>query len=101
MPRTKKSFDFDLTIQLVGGQRTLAREIIDLFISQYLPEHITEIKQALLDNNFQKLLQAVHKFHGAVCYCGTPKQKDITGKLETAIKIGKTKPVKVICCVEV
>jgi HPt (histidine-containing phosphotransfer) domain-containing protein len=82
---TNDIFNFDSAVQLVGGKREIAKEIIDSFVENYLPLHVIEMKQAVSANDFEQLFQAVHKFHGALCYCGFSKLESATAVLEKAL----------------
>ena len=84
-------FNFKLMIELFGGKRKVSKEIIDSFISKYLPQHVQEINEAIVANDSKQLLQAVHKLHGAVCYFGTPRLESVAEELELALKEGKKK----------
>ena len=38
----------------------------------------------------QQLLQQIHKLHGACCYTGVPRLKDLAELIETQLKQGKS-----------
>jgi two-component system sensor histidine kinase BarA len=64
--------DWELAIQVAGNNRETAKELFSLLIKN-LPDNLKEIKICL------------HKLHGALCYCGTPRLKTATANFEKAI----------------
>lgn len=84
-----KIIDWELGIKLAGNQQSLAEEMIVL-LTRNLPEEFAQIRQAKKENNFELLLQLVHKLHGAICYCGTPRLKKIISTFENALKDNAT-----------
>ncbi|OGT47306.1 MAG: hypothetical protein A3E83_00815 [Gammaproteobacteria bacterium RIFCSPHIGHO2_12_FULL_41_20] len=77
--------NWELGTQLADNKRDLAEELLSILINS-LPIEIKVIKESLHNQNRDKLWQSVHKLHGAVCYCGTPRLKQVLTKLETSIK---------------
>jgi two-component system, NarL family, sensor histidine kinase BarA len=77
--------DWKLGATLLGNKEDAAKEILGLFIKG-LPEEIANIKKLHLDGNYTLLRSSVHKLHGAICYCGTPRLKVIIASLETELK---------------
>ena len=55
-----------------------------------LPASRAAIQQAQADNDATAVLQQIHKLHGACCYTGVPRLKDIAQLLETQLKQGKS-----------
>ena len=51
-----------------------------------LPDLLITIKQSYDDENTEELLTAVHKFHGACCYTGVPKLKQLAEIIESGLK---------------
>jgi len=81
--------DWKLGKSLAGGSEAMAKELLEMLIDA-LPEHETEILIAHSENNLDQLRKAVHKLHGAACYCSTPQLKQAAADLESALKIGQT-----------
>jgi|SRR5579862_8308847 len=77
--------DWELGSKLVGGKKEIAKEMIDILVKS-LPIEIKAIKQLQSDKNHIKLIACVHKLHGAVSYCGTPRLKIVVAALETNLK---------------
>ena len=77
--------DWKLGMRLAGNKEDLAQDILQLLVKS-LPEDKTSIKQSFITKNYKDLLRQVHKLHGALCYCGTPRLKNVIASLETGLK---------------
>lgn len=76
--------DWDLGLKLAGNKRDLAEEMLSMLIAT-LDEDVKKIRDSYSNKNYEELYQRIHKLHGAVCYCGTPRLKDAIAKLEGAL----------------
>ena len=76
-------FDPELAFQNANQRVDVAIEL-----HQILMDTIGVDQQAINSSadNLSDLKQSVHKLHGAVKYCGTPRLEEALGKLETATK---------------
>ncbi|MDF2178641.1 7TM diverse intracellular signaling domain-containing protein [Aliiglaciecola sp. CAU 1673] len=83
------SLDWSLAIEQTGGNPGHAKNMLEAFVSQ-LPEAQEAIEQAAREQDFEKLLQHIHKLHGACCYTGVPQLKACCDALETSLKRGET-----------
>lgn len=83
------TIDWELGTKLAGNKREVAEEMLNLLVKN-LPTEIQQMKNALQQHNLKLLLQQIHKFHGALCYCGVPRLKTIAAELETHLKQNKT-----------
>ena len=79
--------DWTQALQRAAGKAELAQEMLQLLI-QSLPQASRQIQQAITDNEQQLLLHALHKLHGACCYSGVPRLKNLLEGLETQLKKG-------------
>lgn len=79
--------DWDLALQRAACKPELAQEMLLLLIKS-LPQSEKQIRQAITDNDQQMLLHALHKLHGACCYTGVPRLKNLLETLETQLKKG-------------
>jgi len=79
--------DWTQALQRAAGKAELAEEMLQLLI-QSLPQASRQIQQAITDNEQQLLLHALHKLHGACCYSGVPRLKNLLEGLETQLKKG-------------
>lgn len=77
--------DWELGIKLAGNNKQLAKEIIDLFIKNIKTER-ANIQLLFEKNQYKELTKQIHKLHGAICYCGLPRLKNLVAKLETNLK---------------
>lgn len=79
--------DWPMALQRAAGKPDLAQEMLLLLIKS-LPQSAKHIRQAISDNEQQVLLHALHKLHGACCYTGVPRLKNLLETLETQLKKG-------------
>lgn len=87
-PSSNLIIDWELGIKLANNKREIAEELLALLIKN-LPNELQDIKTAYEQKQDDVLLQRLHKLHGAVCYCGVPRLKQIIFALETALKQNK------------
>ncbi len=80
--------DWQLGMKLVGNKRELAEEMLNLLTAS-LEDEVNLIKQSNNNHNYEEAQRRLHKLHGAVCYCGTPRLKKAIAALETAFKQSK------------
>jgi two-component system sensor histidine kinase BarA len=85
MSENLKVLDHELGLKLAGGKADLAQELLEMLIEK-LPLDREEISKIYKIKDQEKLLEVVHKLHGATCYCGVPRLKHAASTLETAIK---------------
>lgn len=88
--KTKKSgktstIDLNLGAQLIGKDKKAALEMLKMLVDG-LPEDLKSIQSSFKTKDFAELAKVVHKLHGGLCYCGTPRLKDSAKKLESALK---------------
>lgn len=77
--------DWELAIQVAGQQKDLATQLLT-HLTKHLPNDVTAIQSAYQAQNYPEMLRLVHKLHGALCYCGTPRLKTVVACLETNLK---------------
>ena len=80
-----KAIDLELGKTVVGGNETMAKELLTL-LADNLPEHQRIIKEACQKNDKPSLISESHRLHGATCYTGTPRLKIAAKELEMAAK---------------
>lgn len=83
--KSNEHIDIELGKKLAGGNEQLALEMFEM-LSESIPEDISEIEKAYEEKAYKNLLDLIHRFHGAVCYAGTPRLKHLTEDLETKLK---------------
>lgn len=77
--------DWDLALKLAGNKRDLAEELLNMLLMT-LDSDVKKIRSDYDNKNFSDLQKRIHKLHGAVCYCGTPRLKKIIVIIENALK---------------
>lgn len=77
--------DWDQSIKLAGNKKDIAEEMLS-FVIKNLTSDISAINQLHERKNYEELLRTIHKLHGALCYCGLPRLKNIVARLETELK---------------
>lgn len=77
--------DWKLGASLLGNKEDAAKEILSFFVKG-LPAEIANIQKLQKENNQHLLRASIHKLHGAICYCGTPRLKIIVASLETELR---------------
>lgn len=81
----QSSIDWNLSVKLANNNKVLAKELLEMFMAE-LPKASGKIHEAYEGNNMNELQTQVHKLHGAACYCGVTKLKDILARMEFTIK---------------
>ena len=77
--------DWEQGKKLAGNNQELANEIMEMLIKR-LPKDLESINQLSQIPDYLALRNEVHKLHGAICYCGTPRLKATLMRLETDLK---------------
>lgn len=83
-----KWVDWPLALERAGGKSSLVREMLQLLLNSIAPCR-EALQQALAKGDTELLIQHVHKLHGACCYTGVPRLKQLAETLETQLKQGK------------
>jgi len=79
------SIDWELSLKNAGGKDSLAREMLTMLTNSF-PEARELIQKYLKTENTQKLVEQVHKLHGATAYCGVPELKSLAHQYESLLK---------------
>lgn len=85
MADSTNAIDWELCVQLAGGNAEIAKSILDLFL-ETLPADVENIQKIYAEQDWQQLIAAVHKLHGATCYLGVPELKQATKSFEMILK---------------
>jgi len=78
---TQASFDWKLAVTLSNNNPSIAKELLKMFV-QELASSKADLIEAYDQKNFKQLAKLSHKLHGACCYCGVPRLKDLTKEVE-------------------
>ncbi|KPW05739.1 Signal transduction histidine-protein kinase BarA [Pseudoalteromonas sp. P1-11] len=84
-PFESNCLDWSLALQRAGGKGELALEMLNMLL-QSVPETLSQLNEAIEQNDCQTVLSVIHKFHGACCYTGVPKLKSLAETIETSLK---------------
>ena len=75
-------------LERAGGKQTLVKDMLTMLVDSIEPTR-TALELATQQDDAQQVLQLVHKLHGACCYTGVPRLKNLAELLETQLKQGK------------
>ena len=75
-------FDYSTLLNTTGGDKDLAKELIDIFIDEY-GLMLDDVASAVHRNQAQELHAAAHKFKGSLRSMGAGEVLDIILALET------------------
>jgi two-component system sensor histidine kinase BarA len=78
--QTSKTIDWESSLKLANNKPALAKELLTLLVNE-LPQFRTHINDAYVNKDFKELHRHIHKLHGATCYCGVPKLREIAALL--------------------
>lgn len=83
--KNEQPIDWALCLKLANNKQDLAKEMLNLFNADIatVKQQITE---AMAKGDLNTLYQHIHKLHGATCYCGVPRLKELLAETETALK---------------
>ena len=77
-------YDFEKGIDLAGGNRALALELINMLIAELAVKKF-EVDEIIKNNDMVSLKQNIHKLHGSCQCCATPALLKKTQELESII----------------
>ncbi len=83
--------DWTQAQERAGGKHALVKDMLQMLLDSIAPTRHA-LQQAQHEDDPQQMLQHVHKLHGACCYTGVPRLKQLAELLETQLKQGKTLP---------
>ena len=72
-------------MRLAAGKADLAQDMLDMLL-QNLPADRQAIEESLNAGDKQRLLESVHRLHGATRYCGVPELRRRCLQAETRLK---------------
>ena len=77
--------DWSLALNRSAGKEELAIEMFTMLLRS-LPQALEQLNQGIQQHNYDTVLSEVHKLHGACCYTGVPKLKDLVELIEIGLK---------------
>ena len=84
LPKTPR-IDHGLALERANGKADLAVEMLNMLLDS-LPAARDAIDAAVEAEDAPDILRHVHKLHGACCYTGVPRLKDLAWTIETEVK---------------
>ena len=84
-PEDPSPVDIQLSINLAAGKKDLAMEMLGM-LRDGLDDDIKTLKTSWANNDFNSILERVHRLHGTSRYCGVPELQSICNKMETDLK---------------
>jgi two-component system sensor histidine kinase BarA len=78
----KPTIDWDFCLKQSNNNPKIAKELLSL-LAKELPIFKKQLQNA--DQN-KFILDVVHKLHGACCYVGVPKLRELVERTETQLK---------------
>jgi len=80
------------SIELAGGNETLADELLPMLIND-LPAQRKNLLKTHASGNFTELKILIHKLHGGTKYCGVPALRHAASSLENIIDTRQTSQI--------
>ena len=84
-----KLVNWNEALERASGKQALVKDMLTMLVDS-LEATRTALDQAVQQDDAQQVLQLVHKLHGACCYTGVPRLKNLAELLETQLKQGKS-----------
>jgi two-component system sensor histidine kinase BarA len=84
-----KLVDWPQALERAGGKCQLMKDMLQMLLAS-LPASRDALQHAIAADDGTALLQQIHKLHGACCYTGVPRLKQLAELLETQLKQGKS-----------
>src|SRR5262245_28573952 len=80
-----KAIDWNVSLKLANNRVELAKELLTILMAE-LPITQKEINSAWEQKDYTRLHHHIHKLHGATCYCGVPRLKEIVTDIENQLQ---------------
>jgi len=76
--------DLEDGMNILDGDLKAAKEALNL-LAQSLPRDLQKIQKSYQDHHYEELYQSIHKLYGGLCYCGTPRLREVSQLLRQAL----------------
>jgi two-component system, NarL family, sensor histidine kinase BarA len=73
--------DISLSLKLANNKLDLARDMLKMLLAS-LPQEKNDILNNLAIKNIDSVAELAHKLYGSSCYCGVPKLKEVSSKID-------------------
>lgn len=80
-PTLQPTVDLQLSLNLTNNNAGLAADMLSMLI-ETLPDVSKKATALYEDKQFTELQEVIHKLHGGCCYCGVPKLKAISERID-------------------
>jgi len=79
------TIDWDDSLKKATNKPEVAKKMLSMLVAD--GANLLKLLNSAVDKQeYEHLLSAVHKFHGATCYCGVENLRKLTERLETRLK---------------
>lgn len=89
---TNASLDWEECLRLSNNKEDLAKDLLQMLANE-LPTYQIELKKAAESNDLENLRHHAHKLHGACCYTGVPRLRQLTEQLESQLNAHPEDPL--------
>ena len=72
-------------IDLAKSNSSLAKDMLSMLLST-LPEERKKIDESAVNSDLDTMYEAIHRLHGACCYCGVPRLRSATKVLDRQLR---------------
>lgn len=77
--------DIEESLSLSNKDPKLARDMLQMLIRGLLEDE-QELNRLHGERDHRGLFELVHRMHGGCCYCGVPRLREVTAKLQEALR---------------
>ncbi|MFV8781774.1 response regulator [Microbulbifer sp. SA54] len=84
-PLEPRLVDISESLSLCNQDPKLARDLLQMLLRS-LHEDTLQINQLTREKDYQGLFEIVHRVHGGCCYCGVPRLRAATSKLQEHLR---------------
>jgi HPt (histidine-containing phosphotransfer) domain-containing protein len=81
------SFDRDRLLEATGGDKNLARELVEILINE-IPDSVARIDEAIKVGDFRKLQSNSHTLRGPLGTVGADREVELAQELEKMARLG-------------
>jgi CheY-like chemotaxis protein/signal transduction histidine kinase/HPt (histidine-containing phosphotransfer) domain-containing protein len=83
--------DLAAALEVVGGDRSLLQEAVDVFLAQDYPRHLEQLRESIAGQDAQAVKKAAHGLKGVLDSFGSRPARDVALRLETMGREGNLK----------
>ncbi|WP_308366928.1 MULTISPECIES: response regulator [unclassified Microbulbifer] len=83
--RSPRPVDISESLGLSNNNAKLARDMLQMLLDGLMVDE-QELKRLQAEGDHKGLFELVHRLHGACCYCGVPRLREATAKLQEQLR---------------